>query len=159
MKTNNGLEYTAKDIIKNGTYNLFLGESEFYSSKAENFESSATMAMPEALEKKKSGIIKVLKAHKKAVDFLNSSPTAGNDIIAKAFKLQPVTNEKTGKKYSGIDIVANARKRLGWAYELTAKDSAFIQRLMDYSYNLKYIKKKLKSSDIVDVSYMDAALK
>lgn len=43
MKTNNGLEYTAKDIIKNGTYNLFLGESEFYSSKAENFESSATM--------------------------------------------------------------------------------------------------------------------
>ncbi len=117
------------------------------------------MAMPEALEKKKSGIIKVLKAHKKAVDFLNSSPTAGNDIIAKAFKLQPVTNEKTGKKYSGTDIVANARKRLGWAYELTAKDSAFVQRLMDYSYNLKYIKKKLKASDIIDLSYMKEALK
>jgi len=117
------------------------------------------MAMPDAMEKKKSGIIKVLKAHKKAVDFLNSSSTAGNDIIAKAFKLQEVTNKKTGKTYSGADIVANARKRLGWAYELTDADSAFMQRLMDYSYNLKYIKKKLKSSDIVDKSYMNAALK
>jgi len=117
------------------------------------------MAMPEALEKKKSGIVKVLKAHKKAVEYLNSSPTAGNDIIAKAFKLQSVTNKKTGKVYSGVDIVANARKRLGWAYELTDKDSAFMQRLMNYSYNLGYIKKKLKSSDIVDTSYMKTALK
>ncbi len=116
------------------------------------------MAMPDALKNKKSGIIKVLKAHKKAIDFLNSSPTAGNDIIAKAFKLQTVTNKKTGKIYSGTDIVANARKRLGWAYELTDKDSAFVQRLMNYSYNLKYIKKKLKSTDIVDTSYMKAAL-
>jgi len=117
------------------------------------------MAMPDALEKKKSGIIKVLKAHKKAVDFLNLSPTSGNDIIAKAFKLQPVKNKKTGKTYEAIDIVANARKRLGWAYELTDKDSAFMQRLMNYSYNLKYIKKKLKVSDIVDKSYMNMALK
>jgi len=117
------------------------------------------MAMPEAMEKKKSGIIKVLKAHKKAVDFLNSSPTAGNDIIAKAFKLQSVTNEKTGKVYTGVDIVANARKRLGWSFELTTKDSEFMQRLMDYSYNLGYIKKKLKSSDIVDKSFMKTALK
>ncbi len=116
------------------------------------------MAMPDALKNKKSEIIKVLRAHKKAVDFLNSSPTAGNDIIAKAFKLQTVTNKKTGKKYSGTDIVANARKRLGWAYELTDKDSAFVQRLMNYSYDLKYIKKKLKSTDIVDKSYMNAAL-
>ncbi len=117
------------------------------------------MAMPEAMEKKKSGIIKVLKAHKKAVDFLNSSPTAGNDIIAKSFKLQDVTNAKTGKKYTGTEIVANARKRLGWAYELTDKDSAFMQRLMDYSLDLKYIKKKLKASDIIDKSFMNEALK
>jgi len=117
------------------------------------------MAMPAAMEKKKSSIIKVLKAHKKAVDFLNSSPTAGNDIIAKAFKLQDVTNEKTGKTYTGVDIVANARKRLGWSFELTTKDSEFMQRLMDYSYKLGYIKKKLKSSDIVDKSYMNTALK
>ena len=117
------------------------------------------MAMPEAMEKKKSGIIKVLKAHKKAVDFLNSSPTAGNDIIAKAFKLQDVTNKTTGKTYTGVEIVANARKRLGWVYELNDKDSAFMQRLMDYSHNLKYIKKKLKATDIVDKSYMNEASK
>ncbi|MFV2061626.1 MAG: SnoaL-like polyketide cyclase, partial [Gammaproteobacteria bacterium] len=43
MKTNNGPEYSAADIVENGTYNLFLDESEYYSSKAENFESSSTI--------------------------------------------------------------------------------------------------------------------
>jgi hypothetical protein len=43
MKTNNGPEYTAQDIVDNGTYNLFLDESEYYSSKAEDFESSASV--------------------------------------------------------------------------------------------------------------------
>jgi len=43
MQTNNGTEYSAEDIVKNGTYNLFLGESEFYSSDAEDFETSATI--------------------------------------------------------------------------------------------------------------------
>ncbi|MCB2263017.1 MAG: ester cyclase [Candidatus Thiosymbion ectosymbiont of Robbea hypermnestra] len=40
MVTNNCEEYTAEDIVAHGTYNLFLGESEVYSSKAETFESS-----------------------------------------------------------------------------------------------------------------------
>lgn len=40
MQTNNGPEYTAYDIAERGTYNLFLGESQHYSSQAEDFESS-----------------------------------------------------------------------------------------------------------------------
>ena len=42
MRTNQGPEYTAQDIIDRGTYNLFLGETPYYSSKEEDFESSVT---------------------------------------------------------------------------------------------------------------------
>ncbi|MBW4495697.1 MAG: hypothetical protein KME26_21970 [Oscillatoria princeps RMCB-10] len=41
MSTNGGPAHTAEDIVNVGTYNLFLGESQHYSSKAETFESSA----------------------------------------------------------------------------------------------------------------------
>ena len=111
------------------------------------------MAMPEALKNKRTAIIKVLAAHKKAVDFLNSSPDAGNDIIAKAFKLESVINESTGETITGEQIVAQARKRLGWEWELTDKDMGFIQKLMDYSLSLGYISKPLKADDLVDRSF------
>ena len=42
MRTNNGPEYTAFEIAERGTYNLFLGESPYYSSKSESFESSVS---------------------------------------------------------------------------------------------------------------------
>lgn len=45
MRTNNGPEYTAQDIIERGTYNLFLGETPYYSSKNEDFESGAAAFM------------------------------------------------------------------------------------------------------------------
>ncbi|MEW6492874.1 MAG: ester cyclase [Cyanobacteriota bacterium] len=41
MKTNSGPAYTADEVVDRGTYNLFLGESQHYSAKAESFESSA----------------------------------------------------------------------------------------------------------------------
>ncbi|MEH1998753.1 MAG: SnoaL-like polyketide cyclase [Nostoc sp.] len=40
MSTNGGQEYTAQEVAQQGTYNLFLGESEHYSSETETFESS-----------------------------------------------------------------------------------------------------------------------
>jgi len=112
------------------------------------------MAMPDALKNKKSAIEKVLQGHKRAVEFLNSSPTAGNDIIAKTFKLQAVKNVKTGKMISATDIVKQARTRLGWEWDLSDKDVAFIQKLMNYSYDLGYIRKKLKADDILDLSFI-----
>ena len=115
--------------------------------------------MPEALKTKHDEIQKVLQAHKKAVEFLNSSPTAGNDIIAKAFHLKDISDPKSGKKIPAASIVAQARKRLGWEWNLTKNDVGFIQNLMDYSYNLGYIKKKLKANDIIDTSYMQALAK
>ncbi len=40
MSTNGGPEYTAQEVADEGTYNLFLGESEHYSPSAESFKSS-----------------------------------------------------------------------------------------------------------------------
>jgi NitT/TauT family transport system substrate-binding protein len=133
------------------------GESEviFDMNKAvPNYPWYIVMAMPDALENKRSAIKKVLMAHKKAVDFLNSSPTAGNDIIAKAFKLESVKNEKTGETVDGEQVVAHARQRLGWDWNITNKDKAFIQNLMNYSLSLGYIKKPLKAEEIVDTSFV-----
>jgi NitT/TauT family transport system substrate-binding protein len=113
------------------------------------------MAMPDALKNKRSAIKKVLAAHKKAVEFLNSSPDAGNDIIAAAFKLEDVKNEQTGETISGTQVVAAARKRLGWEWDLTEKDMNFIQHLMDYSLSLGYISKPIKASELVDKSFVN----
>ncbi len=41
MSTNGGPAYTASDVAAVGTYNLFLGETQHYSPKAETFESAA----------------------------------------------------------------------------------------------------------------------
>ncbi len=43
MSSNGGKEFTAKDISENGTYNLFIGETEEYKAHEENFESSGRL--------------------------------------------------------------------------------------------------------------------
>ena len=43
MSTNGGTAYTALDVVKQGTYNLFLTETEHYNPQAEDFESSGNM--------------------------------------------------------------------------------------------------------------------
>ncbi|TFI54923.1 SnoaL-like polyketide cyclase [Mastigocladus laminosus UU774] len=40
MSSNGGQQYTAEEVSKEGTYNLFIGETEQYSAKSETFESS-----------------------------------------------------------------------------------------------------------------------
>ena len=50
MSTNGGKQYTAKDVIDAGTYNLFLGDTEHYRSSEETFDSSYNLfhtAFPE----------------------------------------------------------------------------------------------------------------
>lgn len=115
------------------------------------------MALPDTLKNNRTAVVKALKAHKRAVDYLNSSPDAGNDVIAKAFKLEDVTDEN-GVKHPGTDVVAAARQRLGWEWMITDKDKAFIQRLMDYSFKLGYIKEQLKADDLVDQSLAKEAM-
>jgi hypothetical protein len=40
MSSNGGQKYTAEDVVKQGTYNLFIGETEHYSSETKTFETS-----------------------------------------------------------------------------------------------------------------------
>ena len=109
-------------------------------------------AMPEAMEERPEAIVKALRAHRKAVDFLNSSDDAGNDVIAAAFKLDEVTGPD-GTVYPGTEVVRQARARLGWEWSLNDADVAFIQRLMDWSLGLGYIKKKLTTDELIDRSF------
>lgn len=115
------------------------------------------MALPDTIKNNRAAIVKALRAHKRAVDYLNSSPDAGNDIIAAAFKLEDVTDEQ-GNIHPGTDIVVQARKRLGWEWRITDEDKTFIQRLMDYSHSLGYIKVKLSADDLVDQSLAEEAM-
>ena len=109
-------------------------------------------AMPEAMKERPDAIVSALRAHKKAVDFLNSSEDAGNDVIAKAFRLDDVTGPD-GAVYPATEVVRQARARLGWEWNLNDNDVAFIQRLMDWSLELGYIKKKLTTDDLIDRSF------
>lgn len=111
------------------------------------------MSPPDFLNNNRDLVYKALKAHRKAVDFLNSAPDAGNDIIAKAFKLREIIG-KDGTIYSPEDVVAMARKRIGWEWELNDADLAFIQRLMNWSKELKFIKVQLSPADLVDMSFV-----
>lgn len=110
------------------------------------------MALPDAIEKKADGVSRVLRAHKKAVEFLNSAPDAGNDIIADAFNIAPVQGPN-GKIYSPTDVVAHARKNLGWEWQLTDADQAFIQQLMNYSSQLGFIGREMKTAELVNTRF------
>ena len=109
-------------------------------------------AMPEAMENRPEAIVKALRAHKKAVDFLNSGEDAGNDVIAAAFKLGEVAGPD-GTVYPPTEVVRQARARLGWEWSLNDADVAFIQRLMDWSLELGYIKRRLTTDELIDRSF------
>jgi NitT/TauT family transport system substrate-binding protein len=96
-------------------------------------------------------IVKLLRAHRKAIAFLHDHPEEADQIIAAAFKLQSIQSPD-GKTVPAEAIVAEARKRLGWSDAIEDSDRAFIQRLMDYSLALGFLSKPLKANDVIDTS-------
>jgi len=112
------------------------------------------MSPPEFLKKNPDTVYKALKAHRLAVDYLNSAPDAGNETIAKAFKLKDVVDEN-GVTHSAMEVVKVARQRIGWEWELQENDLAFIQRLMDWSKDLRFIKRNLSPTELVDVTLIN----
>jgi NitT/TauT family transport system substrate-binding protein len=92
---------------------------------------------------------KVLKAHQQAVLFLNEQPEASNTILAKIFNLYAV-NKITGKKVAPVKIIEHARARIGWNSQFDKRDKEFLQRLIDYSHQLGFIKTKIKADAIID---------
>lgn len=111
------------------------------------------IGLPKTLKERPDDVVKLLRAHRRAIDFLNQHPDQANQIIASAFKLEAI-QRPDGSQVSGEQIVAEARKRLGWSADLKPQDLQFIQRLMDYSNALKFMDTKVPLQDLVDTSYL-----
>lgn len=114
------------------------------------------IGLPETLRDRPDDVVKLLRAHRKAIAYLNEHPAEANKIIADAFKLETV-QRADGSSVSGEEIVAEARKRLGWSAELKDADLQFIQRLMNYSNELKFMDAQIPLKDLVDTSYLQKA--
>ena len=74
------------------------------------------------------------------------------DELFYAFKLDDVTGPD-GTVYPATEVVRQARARLGWEWSLNDNDVAFIQRLMNWSLGLGYIKKQLTTDELIDRSF------
>jgi NitT/TauT family transport system substrate-binding protein len=121
-----------------------------------NYPWYVLMAVPKTLQDRPEDVLKLLRAHGKAVAFLNEHPDAANRIIVDAFKIAPVQT-LDGKTIAPEAVVKEARKRLGWSAKLEASDLQFIQRLMDYSLSLGFMAKPLKVEQLVDQSWQQRA--
>ncbi len=114
------------------------------------------MAPASTLKERPADVIKLLRAHRRAIAFLQSNPAESDKIIAQAFNLESVQTAD-GKTLQGETIVHEARKRLGWSDKLETRDLQFIQQLMDYSLELGFINRPLKVDQVVDLSYWNKA--
>lgn len=114
------------------------------------------MAVPRTLAERPDDVVKVLRAHRKAVAFLQERPDEANRLIADAFQIAPV-KAAGGATIAPAAVVREARKRLGWSDRLEAGDLRFIQRLMDYSHALGFLAKPMQASQVVDLSWQRRA--
>ena len=114
------------------------------------------MAQPETLANRPDDTLKLLRAHQKAVDFINQHPQEANQIIANAFKLQAIKTAD-GKTILPEDVVKEARQRIGWSVTLNDADKAFIERLMQDSQKLGYMQQAPDINDVVDTQWLKKA--
>lgn len=117
-----------------------------------NYPWYVIMAVPKTLHERPDDVVKLLRAHNKAIAFLNEQPDAANRIIIDTFKIAPIQTVD-GKTVAPEAVVKEARKRLGWSAKLETSDQQFIQRLMDYSLALGFIPKALKVEQLLDLSW------
>lgn len=113
-------------------------------------------ALPKTLAERPDDVVKLLRAHLKAIAFLKEQPAEANRLIAAAFKLEAVQTTG-GATVAPEAIVQEARKRLGWSARLEPSDLQFIQRLMDYSTTLGFMGKPLKVEQLVDSTFQRRA--
>jgi len=114
------------------------------------------IALPKILQERPDDVVKLLRAHRKAVAFLNEHPAEANRIIADAFHLEAV-QAPDGTTISPEQIVAQARTRLGWSADLGPADIQFIQRLMNDSKALGFMDTDMTPAQLVDTSYLEKA--
>jgi len=103
-----------------------------------------------ALKDRGPELVKLLRAHRRAIAFLQGNAAEADKLIAQTFKLETV-QAADGRTVAAEAIVQEARKRLGWADKLEARDLQFIQRLMDRSQELGFTARPLKVEQVVDL--------
>lgn len=121
-----------------------------------NYPWYVLMALPDTLKNRPDDVIKLLKAHQKAIDFINQHPDEANKIIAEGFKLQAVKT-RDGKTIPPEDIVKEARERISWSATLTEQDTHFIKALMDDSQKLGYMGQQPPIDRLVDSQWLQKA--
>ncbi|EPJ5005147.1 ABC transporter substrate-binding protein [Klebsiella variicola] len=114
------------------------------------------MALPETLKDRPDDAVKLIRAHQKAVDFINQHPAVADRIMADAFKLQSIKTTD-GKTLSPEALVEEARKRIQWSVSLTQKDGAFFEQLMKDSRSLGYMQKAPALNEFVDTQWLKKA--
>lgn len=142
------------DALLRGTSRLVVDVNQ----KSPRYPWYVVMATPRMLAERSDDVLKVLRAHRKAIAFLQEHAEESNRIIAEAFKIAPIKTAN-GKTIEPAAVVQEARKRLGWSDRLEPDDLRFIQRLMDYSYSFGFLNKELKVSQVVDLSWQQRAEK
>ncbi len=140
------------DALLRGTSRLVVDVNQ----KIPRYPWYVVMAVPRMLAERPDDVVKVLRAHRKAVAFLQEHAEESNRIIAEAFQIAPIKTAN-GKTIAPAAVVQEARKRLGWSDRLESADLRFIQRLMDYSYSLGFLNKEIKVSQVVDLSWQQRA--
>ncbi|MBJ7312208.1 ABC transporter substrate-binding protein [Rugamonas sp. CCM 8940] len=124
--------------------------------KLPNYPWYVVMAVPRTLAERPDEVVKVLRAHRRAIAFLNLHPAEANQIIAEAFEIAPIKTA-AGVTIAPAAIVQEARKRLGWSDKIEPTDLRFIQRLMDYSLSLGLLNRPLTAGQLVDPSWQQRA--
>ena len=103
------------------------------------------------MQNRRADVRKVLQAHDQAIDYLNREQDASNRIIARAFHVQEIVS-LTGALVTADRIIHTARQHLGWESNFSSEDRKFLQKLMDYSHKLGYLKRKLDAGGLIDAS-------
>jgi NitT/TauT family transport system substrate-binding protein len=113
-------------------------------------------ATPAVLKSRPEDVVKLLRAHRRAIAFLQEHPDEANALLVEAFQIRPLP-DAAGRSVSPIAVVQEARKRLGWSARLEPVDLQFIQRLMDDSFALGFMGKRLKVDQVVDATWLQRA--
>lgn len=113
------------------------------------------VATQAVLDAQRENVMRALKAHEQAVRILNEEPDAGAKILIETFNLDNVISV-AGVKAKPIDIVHQARQRLGWESQFKQSDKEFLQRLIDYSLKLGYITKPIRAEELLDQQAIDS---
>jgi NitT/TauT family transport system substrate-binding protein len=108
----------------------------------------------EFLQQHRETVVKVVRAHVEAVQFLNAHPAEANELIARAFKLEPVKGAQTGKVTPPADVARAARERIGFEFALNDNDLEFFERQLGWARELGFVKSAQKASSLVDRSLL-----